>query len=111
MSARLTSAMLVNALIRRANLEGGFATVLARGDDTAGALLIVAQDRGADVRAYELGIGPEGETALIPVGPLGDSAALTDYWMKRRRNDPDLWVVELDIPFAERFAAETILQG
>jgi len=29
--------------------------------------------------------------------------------MRRRRNDPDLWVVELDIAQAERFAAETML--
>ena len=26
----------------------------------------------------------------------------------RRRSDPDLWVIELDIPEAERLAAETI---
>jgi len=108
-SARLASAALVNALVRRANLEGGFATVLARGDDTAGALLVIAQDRGEDAAAYERGIGANGNIALLPVGPLGDPAALTDYWQRRRRNDPDLWVVELDIPFAERFAAETIL--
>jgi len=83
--------------------------VLARGDDTAGALLVIAQDRGQGAHALERGIGPDGATALIAVGPEGDSAALTEYWQRRRRNDPDLWVVELDVPFAERFAAETIL--
>lgn len=109
MSARLASGALVNALVRRANLEGGFATVLARGDDTAGALLVIAQDRGEDPRAYERGIGPDGDTILIAVGPQGDPAALTEYWQRRRSRDPDLWVIELDIPSAERFAAETIL--
>lgn len=109
MSARLASGALVNALIRRVNAEGGFAAVLARGDDTAGALLIITQDRGAGARAYERGIGPDGATGLIAVGPEGDPPALVDYWQRRRRNDPDLWVVELDIPSAERFAAETIL--
>jgi len=30
-------------------------------------------------------------------------------WIERaRRNDPDLWVVELDIPDAARFVAETL---
>ncbi|MBN9940404.1 DUF1491 family protein, partial [Listeria monocytogenes] len=33
------------------------------------------------------------------------------YWRRRRDRDPDLWVVELDIPSAERFAAETIASG
>lgn len=109
MSARLASGALVNALVRRANLEGGFATVLARGDDTAGALLVIAQDRGENPRGYERGIGPDGDTILIAVGPEGDPVALTEYWQRRRTRDPDLWVIELDIPSAERFAAETIL--
>lgn len=111
MTARLASGVLVNALVRRANREGGFATVLAKGDATAGAVLIVAQDRGQHPRLWERGIGPSGEPALIAVGPEDDPHALTDYWMKRRRNDPDLWVVELDIAQAERFAAETMLGG
>lgn len=109
MTARLASGALVNALVRRANREGGFATVLARGDDTAGALLVIAQDRGENARAFERGIGPDGETTLIAVGPDDDPAALVDYWKRRRGRDPDLWVIELDIPSAERFAAETIL--
>jgi hypothetical protein len=101
--------VLVNALIRRANALGGFATVMAKGDEIAGALLIIAQDRGENARAYERGIGPSGDTEMIAVGPNGDARAGTDYWIQRRRNDPDLWVVEVDIAGAERFAAETIL--
>ena len=43
------------------------------------------------------------------VGPAADSDMDTgDSWVARRRQrDPDLWIVELDIPNAERFAAET----
>jgi hypothetical protein len=108
-SARLATGALVNALIRRANQAGGFATVLAKGDATAGAVLVVAQDRGQNARLWERGIGPSGEVELIAVGPEEDSQAQTDYWVKRRRNDPDLWVVELDIPQAERFAAQTLV--
>ncbi|MDB5678218.1 DUF1491 family protein [Sphingomonas bacterium] len=103
--------MLVNALVRRANREGGFATVLAKGDATAGAILIIAQDRGEHARAYERGVGAKGDTELLPVGPEGVSQEVTDYWIRRRRNDPDLWVVEVDIAAAERFVAETILDG
>lgn len=103
--------MLVNALVRRANRAGGFATVLAKGDVTAGAILIIAQDRGENVRAYERGIGANGHTELLPVGPVADSQAVADYWMRRRKGDPDLWVVEVDIAAAERFVAETIIHG
>jgi hypothetical protein len=110
-SARLASGALVNALVRRANAQGGFATVMAKGDSTAGAILIIAQDRGENARAWERGVGASGTTELIAVGPEGDARAVTDYWMKRRHSDPDLWVVELDIAQAERFAAETIVGG
>ncbi len=109
MSARLASGVLVNALVRRVGQAGGFATILARGDATAGAVLIVAQDRGQNARMWERGIGSTGGIELIPVGPGGDAGAIADYWMKRRRSDPDLWVVELDVAQAERFAAETML--
>lgn len=101
--------MLVNALVRRANAEGGVVTVLAKGDATAGAILIVAQERGQNPRLLERGIGPDGNAVMTATGPAGESRAVTEYWIRRRRNDPDLWVVEVDIAAAERFVAETIL--
>jgi hypothetical protein len=108
--ARLTSAMLVSALVRRVNQEGGSAMVLARGDETAGAILLLAYERGASPRFFERGLGPDGAAALIASGPdsLEDEAAVGDYWQRRRSRDSDLWVVELDIASAERFAAETM---
>ena len=60
---------------------------------------------------FERGIGPDGEPALVRSGPsaFDDPFAVSDYWQRRRSRDPDLWVVELDIASAERFAAETII--
>ena len=54
-----------------------------------------------------------GLIALVPSGPSAcdDPFAVSDYWQRRRSRDPDLWVVELDIASAERFAAETIIGG
>ena len=76
---------------------------------TAGAILVLALERGADPAFYERGLDAAGQTALIRSGPTsGESSDANDYWQRRRRNDPDLWVIELDIADAERFAAETI---
>jgi hypothetical protein len=113
MSARLTSAVLVSALVRRVNQAGGSAMVLARGDTTAGAILVLALERGADPRFFERGLGPDGMPALLPSGPaaLADEAAACAYWQRRRERDADLWVIELDIAGAERFAAETLCVG
>lgn len=111
MSARLPSGVLVSALLRRVNDAGGIGTLLARGDAQAGAILILTLDRGVMPLLLERGIGPDGATALLPVGPGAGAASdeIADYWRKRRQRDPDLWVIELDIPGAERFAAETML--
>ena len=110
MTARLTSAILVNALVRRADQSGGSAMVLAKGDATSGAILLLTMEKGGNLRFFERGLGPDGEPTLIPSGPatLENDSAATEYWKRRRERDSDLWVVELDIAQAERFAAETI---
>lgn len=110
MTARLASGMAVGALVRRVHAEGGSAMILARGDETAGSILILTLERGGTPRFFERGLGPDGASALLPSGPadLPDDATATSYWARRRAGDPDLWVVELDIADAERFAAETL---
>ncbi len=109
MTARLTSEFRVKAALRRVHAAGGSAMVLRRGDATAGAILVVALDRGGPAALLERGIGPDGAPALIRTGPTsGESTAVTDYWQRRGLSDPDLWVIELDVADAERFAAETI---
>ncbi|MEO5865691.1 MAG: DUF1491 family protein [Sphingomonas sp.] len=113
MTVRLPSHLLVAALLRRVNDAGGIGMVRARGDDQAGAILVLTLERGADPGVFERGIGPQGKTVLMPCGPAGhsDPGEIDAYWRNRRARDPDLWVVELDIASAERFAAETILNG
>ncbi|MGK6318791.1 DUF1491 family protein [Sphingomonas sp. DT-204] len=109
MTGRLASGLLARALIRRVHDAGGSAMVLARGDDQAGALLVLLLERGSGPRFVERGIGPDGRTALIWTGPREmDSEAVAAYWRRRVERDPDLWVIELDIPEGERFVAETI---
>lgn len=108
--ARLASGVLASALIRAAEQAGGSAMVLAKGDPNAGGILLLTIERGANPRFFERGLGANGRPALIASGPaeLADDRAATDYWQRRRSRDPDLWVIELNIASAERFAAETL---
>jgi hypothetical protein len=107
MSARLPTHLIVGALLRRVNDAGGIAVVRARGDADTGAILVLLEREN---RLLERAIDLDGHDMLIPSGPAATSADSPDeYWMKRRARDPDLWVVALDIPDGERFAAETIL--
>src|SRR3546814_4330299 len=48
MSDRLTSRMLTSALIRRAGQEGGFATILRKGDEVAGTILLLCLEKGTE---------------------------------------------------------------
>ncbi|WP_093315818.1 DUF1491 family protein [Sphingomonas jatrophae] len=102
--------MLVSALIRRVEAAGGHAMVLAKGDAGAGAVLLVLAERGQGTRLVERMPALDGGQNWIATGPtdLSEPGALSDYIARRRRSDPDLWAVELDVADAERIAAEVL---
>jgi hypothetical protein len=105
-SARLTSQVLVSSLLRRAEAEGGFGAVLAKGDPTAGAVMVVVAERGVRTLLLERLLQPDGSYAWQDNGRArGDDAEFSALLARRRRTDPDLWVVELDVADAGAFAA------
>lgn len=110
MTARLTSRMLVDSLIRAANVAGGHAMVLARGDDGAGAILIECAERGQAGPLLERILGLDGRYGWARCGPqdFENTEERSQYIERRRSRDPDMWLIELDIAEAERFAAEMI---
>lgn len=113
MTGRLPSRTLVSALVRRVEQAGGFAMILAKGEDMGGVVLVQTLEKGRFSGFFERQVDFDGKAAMVRTGPPDgcDPLALADYIDRRRRNDPDLWVVELDILEAERFAAETIAAG
>jgi len=102
--------MLVSALIRRVQNAGGFATVMARGDDAAGAILVECTHRGERQLIIERSTDLDGRDGwrVSDAAPAADPAASDARLARRRQQDRDLWIIELDIAEAERFAAETI---
>ena len=108
--ARLAAAVEASALMRRAIASGGFATVLAKGDAERGSLLLIVTQRGRQVAMVERVLNAAGAYEWQKSGP--ESCVSASKWLeKRRRSDPDLWLIELDVPDAERFIAETTLNG
>jgi hypothetical protein len=107
-SPRLATSVLVSGLIRKAESEGGFGAVLAKGDPTAGAMLVILIERGANPAAYERLLQPDGRYVWGLSGSqvTDNPPEVPEFIARRRRFDPDLWVLELDIPSIERFAAE-----
>ncbi|WP_174274900.1 DUF1491 family protein [Sphingomonas bacterium] len=104
--ARAASGLLVSALIRRIEAEGGHAMVLARGDATAGAMLLLLADRGEPTALLERTLG-QGGYGWNDGGPA-DPAERPAYLDRRRNNDPDLWIVELDHPKARSIALDLL---
>ena len=104
MTARLTASVLVGALIRKAQGEGGFAAVLATGDPLAGAVIVVLAERGVKSLVLERILLPSGGYAWQETGNREEDGA--DLVARRRRFDPDLWVVELDVSSTRLFAQE-----
>jgi hypothetical protein len=108
MEPRIATSVLVGGLIRKAESEGGFGAVLAKGDATAGSILVILMEKGGNPRLFERLLQPDGRYAWQESGAqtLEKSGQVPELIARRRRFDPDLWLIELDIPSAERFAAE-----
>lgn len=106
--ARLATSLLVSALLRKAQEEGGFGAVLAKGDEKAGEIVVVLNERGQKKGIFQRLLQADGRYSW-----QGDDGQLTEnehkfneFIARKRRFDPDLWLIELDIASAERFAAE-----
>lgn len=104
MEPRLPAHIEVAALIRLAQASGGFATVLNKGEPEAGTLLVVLTRGGREGRAYERMPNLDGTRAWhCSRRQESDNVREFDEYISRRsKSDPDLWVIELDIPDGER---------
>ena len=108
---RLSAGLEAASFLRRAEALGGFGTVLHKGDDTRGSILLALLERGAPAGFLERTLQASGRYDWGRTGPPDpDSETAAQYVAHRFRSDPDCWVIELDIPLAERFIAETIGQ-
>jgi hypothetical protein len=109
MEPRLPAHLEVQGLLRAVESAGGFATVLAKGERDAGTILVTCCERGENCRAYERMPRPDGSRAwmLTKRQESENPEEFGHYLDRRKRQDSDLWIVELDIPDAERFIDST----
>jgi hypothetical protein len=104
MDVRLPAHLEVAALIRLAQAEGGFAAVLAKGEREAGTLLVVLTENGRNTRVFERMPQLDG-TRKWSCSKQQDpekEEEISDYLERRKYQDPDLWILELDIANGER---------
>jgi hypothetical protein len=111
--ARLPARLEASSLMRRAEVEGGNGIIVARGDPDRGALLLIVMQRGGHVACLERALQSTGAYAWQTVGPASGApeSEVASWSAQRRKSDPDLWLIELDVALPQRFIAETIAIG
>ena len=109
---RLPASVEAAGLVRRAQGDGDFATIVKKGDPDRGAILLVVSSRGRHVACLERMPTLDGyQWADVGPSESAGSDQIRDFLAKRTRIDTDLWAIELDIADPERFIAETRLTG
>lgn len=99
----------VAALIRRAELGGGYAVVVRKGDARAGSVLVKVINRTDNsVRLYAEATRADGETIWMRPSRAETEAELDAYVERARRIDPDLWVVEVEDRQGRSFLTEGV---
>jgi hypothetical protein len=82
--------------------------VLAKGERDAGTILLVTMCRGAGAMLYERMPALDGSRSFVatraenPENPQD----FAEYLARRRRQDADIWLIEVDIADPERFVAQ-----
>ncbi len=95
----------MSALLRQVQAEGGFATVLHKGDADSGSILVVTVQRFGNSTLYERMPAVDGSRHWHPAltQDIDNKQLFHDFLDRRVVQDPDIWIIELDIANAERF--------
>jgi hypothetical protein len=111
--ARLPAHLEVAGLMRRVAAEGGFATVIAKGERDAGTILLVLRDPRTNPCLFERMPHPDGTRpwTLNRVQDADNKQEFEEYLTRRARQDRDVWIVELDVPNPERFIGDSAAAG
>ena len=107
--ARLPAHLEVSGLLRQVNAQGGFATVIAKGEPDGGTIMVLTSCNARDYKIFERMPQADGERRWECVRRADDDrdGTLAAFLDRRRQQDPDLWIVELDIAQGERFIGLT----
>lgn len=94
--ARLTAGFWVDAYLQRLSLEAIPAFVIARGDATAGAVLVKCARMDGTAQAHQRVVDLMTGTRRWEVLMDGPEAEVDAAIARQRGFDPDLWVIEIE---------------
>jgi hypothetical protein len=100
-SSRLKTSIWVDAFLRQATVNGHFGAVLHKGAEEAGSVVLVVNHLDGSHDLLEPPPGPayteEGVRRFVKtVGTAQSWPEISERIAKKRKFDPDLWVVEVE---------------
>jgi hypothetical protein len=96
MQARLTADFWVKAYLKRVLLAGIPAFITARGDATAGAVLVKQSPMDGSARAFQRSFDLQSGARVWVILAEGVEADVDAAITRQRSFDPDLWVIEVE---------------
>ncbi len=97
----------VSALLRRASVAGAFATIVHRGDEDRGDVLVKVTRARGEAQLYAPAFNPEGPSEFERLA-AEDELAADALIAKRLKSDRDLWVVEIEDREGRHFLTEKV---
>ena len=102
---RLPAHLEIGSLIRLAETHGGSAMVLSKGEKDAGTILLVTMFRGHNARLFERMPQLDGTRTFVQtrIQDAEKPYEFSEYLDRRAKQDPDSWILEIDIDDPQRF--------
>jgi hypothetical protein len=107
---RLPAHIEVSGIRHLAESLGGFATVLAKGERDSGTIAIVIIGRDEPAELYERMPQLDGNRPFVRsvTEDIDKKEDFSELLARRMARDPDLWLIEADVPDKERFVAALV---
>ena len=96
MTARLTAELWVSAYLTRLRLANIPAYITAKGDATAGAVVVKVATLDGRAKAFQRSFDLASDARIWVVLAQGPEAEVDALLSRQRARDPDLWVIELE---------------
>ena len=96
MTPRLTADFWVRAYLARLQQAGIPAFVTAKGDATAGAVLVKVATLDGRAKAYQRSFDLASDSRVWVLLQEGDEPAVDAAVTRQRGYDPDIWVIEIE---------------
>ena len=79
--------------------------MLRKGEHDAGTILVVGLEKGANSTLYERmpGLGDQREWTVSRTQDVENQQEFENYLTRRMAQDPDAWLIELNVANLERF--------